>query len=132
MREGGLGLTDLKIKNQSLLTKWIWRFQREKSTLQRHLITAKYCSSLLPERSILKQSKGPWKNIVQQLGFIFDYVVNIIGNGESTSFWKDSWVLLKRKPSQDFMLSLTTRKHLLPFAEQRTYLMEPWFETSPK
>ncbi|KAL4298144.1 hypothetical protein GQ457_12G026210 [Hibiscus cannabinus] len=40
-RCGGLGLVDIKVKNQSLLNKWLWRYGNEPDSLWRKVIDAK-------------------------------------------------------------------------------------------
>lgn len=39
---GGLGFPSLKIMNDALLYKWVWRFGVEKGTLWRRVVAAKY------------------------------------------------------------------------------------------
>ena len=39
---GGLGIRDLRLFNEALLDKWLWRFLNEKSNLWRKVVTIKY------------------------------------------------------------------------------------------
>lgn len=43
---GGLGIISLKIRNKSLIAKWIWPFRVEQNALWRKVIAAKYGISL--------------------------------------------------------------------------------------
>ena len=39
---GGLGVRDLRLFNEALLGKWLWRFMNEKDNLWRKVVTIKY------------------------------------------------------------------------------------------
>ena len=39
---GGLGIRDLRLFNEALLGKWLWRFMNEKGNLWRKVVTIKY------------------------------------------------------------------------------------------
>ena len=41
-RYGGLGVRNLKVHNNSLLTKWLWRYNLEDKVLMKELILHKY------------------------------------------------------------------------------------------
>lgn len=41
-KEGGLGIKNLIIQNQSLMMKWLWRFAAEEQSLWRDAIKLKY------------------------------------------------------------------------------------------
>jgi len=43
--EGGLGIRNLRIFNQALLGKWLWRFAHEREALWRSVVDAKYGST---------------------------------------------------------------------------------------
>jgi hypothetical protein len=43
--KGGLGIRNLRIFNQALLGKWLWRFAHEREALWRSVVDAKYGSS---------------------------------------------------------------------------------------
>jgi len=40
--QGGQGFKDLKLFNEALLGKWLWRFMNEKGNLWREVLTIKY------------------------------------------------------------------------------------------
>lgn len=44
MESGGLGIGNLRFKNEALLAKWLWRFSLEPNALWRRIIMSKYGS----------------------------------------------------------------------------------------
>lgn len=42
IQEGGLGIWNLRLFNQALLGKWLWRFGAERDHLWRNVIVVKY------------------------------------------------------------------------------------------
>lgn len=91
---GGLGIGNFKLRNFSLLAKWIWRFLAEHDALWRTLIVAKYydvdCSWPTPISNA--SCKAPWKSIFQFIGLVTDHIRRRIGDGSTNSFWNDSWL----------------------------------------
>ena len=89
---GGLGVSNLAIKNTSLLSKWLFKLLNEDGMWQQ-LLKNKY----LGENSLSQVSRRQgdsqfWSglmNIKDQLlrGGHFK-----VGNGQATRFWKDKWV----------------------------------------
>lgn len=94
MKEGGLGFYSLKDRNRTLLTKWIRRYQSEKSALWRKVIDAKYGGTPLnnPGSISLRADRGPWKTIMKHCHLIHDRLYYILGNGANISFWKNTWL----------------------------------------
>lgn len=92
---GGLGITNLKLRNEGLLAKWIWIYRVEKHTLWRRVIAAKFgsysCDKKAGTRS-LPTARGPWRAIFTLQSMVDQHVVVTLGNGHSVSFWFDSWV----------------------------------------
>ncbi|KAK2640224.1 hypothetical protein Ddye_028019 [Dipteronia dyeriana] len=50
---GGLGIGRVLVKNNGLLTKWIWRFGRERDALWHRVLVAKYEFLLWPLRKVV-------------------------------------------------------------------------------
>ncbi|EOY14430.1 Uncharacterized protein TCM_033819 [Theobroma cacao] len=72
---GGIGITNIEVKNRALLNKWIWRYEKERDSLWREVLVAKTKSDptmLLP-------------SVTSNLGFA-------VGNGENIKFWQDEWM----------------------------------------
>ncbi|XP_050207800.1 uncharacterized protein LOC126657189 [Mercurialis annua] len=64
--KGGLGVCNLKIRNQSLLFKWLWKLR-----------TAKRDSL--------------WFGVVSSCSLLSNWNTLIYGNGDSISLWHDNW-----------------------------------------
>lgn len=65
---GGLGLWCLEAKNWALLVKWLWRFGKEKKTMWRKVIVAKYVeeeSEWVPSIVPRYWVSGLWWNILK-------------------------------------------------------------------
>ena len=85
--QGGLGVLDLKLMNQSLLAKWWIRFlDNSVHGTWKSILLSKYGNRTNPSvcspfwRSILKD------HVMINLGLNKE-----IGNGKSTAFWLDRW-----------------------------------------
>ncbi|KAK8604824.1 hypothetical protein V6N13_082293 [Hibiscus sabdariffa] len=95
---GGLGLVDIRLRNRSLLNKWIWRFGSENGSLWRKVVTAKYNldpSSLWPKLVTGRNVNWIWKDISRPLSDGSDAFMSQIrfklGNGRNINFWEDFW-----------------------------------------
>ncbi|XP_028074331.1 uncharacterized protein LOC114276709 [Camellia sinensis] len=102
VKQGGLGIKNISLANDSLLLKWWWRYGQEDEALWKMVICEKYGSDggrWFPD----KEAHGPisqiWKDILsvaQRNGSIIqfykDNVEILIGNGQRISFWRDNWL----------------------------------------
>ena len=87
---GGLGITNSKLMNVALLTKWWWRLAQNEKGLWADILRAKY----FPDGNLFKaKSKGSsfWNGIqaVRPAFAVGDQF--IVNNGKSTRFWLDCW-----------------------------------------
>jgi hypothetical protein len=94
IQNGGLAIKNLRLFNQALLGKWIWRFGKERDHLWRKVIEAKYgwdrggwCS---------KKVNSPygvslWKTISKGWDSFNRFISFEIGDGSKVSFWHDVW-----------------------------------------
>ncbi|GJW72625.1 putative RNA-directed DNA polymerase [Tanacetum coccineum] len=97
---GGLGIGSLKIYNQTMLTKWWWRFYTEDNALWNKVVCSIYGpTGGLHYNSLLKPNSGPWYHIMKLKDDLLAQGVDLpslfrkkIGNGECTSFWHDKWM----------------------------------------
>ncbi|KAJ0802039.1 putative reverse transcriptase zinc-binding domain-containing protein [Helianthus annuus] len=96
---GGLGISRLKVVNEALLAKWVWRFLSEDQSLWRKVVSAIHGSnrrwSFIPAKRGLT---GVWLNIVRMEDKLLlngkrfpEYISGVIGNGSSIRFWIDRW-----------------------------------------
>jgi len=93
-KEGGMGIKNLKVQNQSLLLKWLWRFVSGEQGLWKDAIVSRYTMEGL---WIIKQVRSPygvglWRTIRNQWPKLWGNSRIVIGNGRRTSFWNDVWV----------------------------------------
>jgi hypothetical protein len=88
---GGLGILNLRWMNISLLTKWLWKLEKEDGLWQT-IVKKKYMKG--KPLSVLKKKQGDsqfWRGIMDNKE---EYCKNRkmeIGNGYATSFWMDKW-----------------------------------------
>ncbi|XP_071708378.1 uncharacterized protein [Rutidosis leptorrhynchoides] len=114
---GGLNIGSLKGKNLALIGKWWWRFKNEPNSFWAKIVTSIHGSGglLNASDSLRTQGKGGvWVNIVrvgreiEKIVTCFrDSFIRKIGDGSSTKFWDDTWLMdtpLKVKYSRLFHL----------------------------
>ncbi|WMV40391.1 hypothetical protein MTR67_033776 [Solanum verrucosum] len=92
--EGGLGIRNLKIQNQSLLMKWLWRFASEEQALWKETIKARFGMENLWITNLSTQpyGSGIWRSIRNLWIKFFNKCKIKVGNGGRTLFWEDKWV----------------------------------------
>lgn len=128
MKQGGLGIKNIRLANESLLLKWWWRYGQEHDALWKLVICEKYGSiggRWFPVLATNESTSKIWEDIllmVQRKSRLFhfykDNVEILIGNGDRVSFWSDPWMgstnLLSQFPRlfqlvEDKELSLSLR-----------------------
>ena len=90
--QGGLGVTNLDIKNISLLCKWLWRLENEDGDWQ-EMIRAKY----LKRKTLSQCESSPanshfWNGIMSVKDIFYNCCQRIVGDGHKTRFWEDAWI----------------------------------------
>lgn len=98
-KNGGLGIGSLQASNYSLLLKWWWRFKVEPNSLWCKVIKSihgVYGSFRNTSNSLCS---GIWNQISNLDNLLLKDGIDLhsffkkkIGNGMSTSFWKDNWL----------------------------------------
>lgn len=92
--QGGLGIRNLRIQNNSLLLKWLWRFSAEESTLWKEVISHKFgqsspwCSNEVTctyGMEVWRATRSLWPKLQGNSRIR-------VGDGTTTLFWKDIWV----------------------------------------
>jgi hypothetical protein len=87
--KGGLCLRNLRMFNQALLGKWLWRYEHEKEALWRSVVDAKFGSvragwcSLDPPGT---HGVGLWKFIRKGWSSFSRHTKLILGNGSRIRF----------------------------------------------
>lgn len=96
---GGLRIGSLEGKNLALLSKWWWRFRKERKSFCARLIAFVYSGNGGLDCGDPALKGGPWVNIIKIVGLLENKGVPFIssfhrkvGNGESISFWTDKWL----------------------------------------
>lgn len=91
--QGGLGVENLEVKNRCLLSKWLFRLSVEKKGLWVQILRNKYLQSKTLAQVTVRPNDSPfWKGSVNMRSAFFHRAKFIIGSGESTRFWKDTWL----------------------------------------
>ncbi|MCH85694.1 LINE-1 reverse transcriptase like [Trifolium medium] len=119
-KEGGLGIRDLRITNISLLAKWRWKLLQPEPEFWKDIVVAKYGehvvgTSNLGEDHISRVGSAWWRSVclLDNDSHWFDQgVAKVLGNGNMTCFWNDTWVgdqsLAQRFPR---LFSISVQQH---------------------
>nr|CCA66140.1 hypothetical protein [Beta vulgaris subsp. vulgaris] len=98
---GGMGIGNIKHKNQALLFKWIWRLFDEPSQLWCKIIRAKYKypNTLTISDIKIPNAGGPWRSICASYlrnqdvkDMAIKGVRKNVKNGHDSLFWHDVWI----------------------------------------
>ncbi|KAF5761432.1 putative reverse transcriptase zinc-binding domain-containing protein [Helianthus annuus] len=100
IKDGGLGIAPLKINNNALLVKWLWRYLNEPNAMWRRVVLSIHGSSrswgIAPCNNAIP---GVWKNCVslwnkhKVKGVGLNGVLRgRVGNGLQIRFWLDNWL----------------------------------------
>ena len=112
--QGGLGITNLEIKNISLLCKWLWRLENEEGDWQ-EMIRAKYLSrKTLVQCEASRGNSHFWNGLLSIKDIFYSCCQRVVGDGCKTRFWEDTW--LGRKP----LCQLFPRLYNLTFCQHVT------------
>lgn len=91
---GGLGIRQLKERNQALMGKWLWCFCVERHSLWQSIIASRYGVAANGWDCRLTFTRSPsmmWKNILQTALLFYLYTRYGLGCGNRIRFWKDLW-----------------------------------------
>lgn len=90
---GGLGIRDLKDFNIALVAKQSWRILQNPNSLLSRVYKSKYFqkTGLLQEKPKSNASHA-WKSILKGNELLKSGIKWIIGGGEQTYMWLDSWL----------------------------------------
>lgn len=92
--EGGLGLRLLRLMNNALLGKWLWRIGDDTNSLWKQIIVAKY--GVKRDRwdvdGPLNRCLSIWKGITSVKDAFANSIRYRVGSGLKILFWHDKWV----------------------------------------
>jgi hypothetical protein len=94
IREGGLGIPNLRSFNRALLGKWLWRYANEPEAWWRKVVEAKYGSERGGWWSKVgsgSHGRGLWKYISKEWRHFSYHTKLIPGDGSRISFWGEAW-----------------------------------------
>jgi len=123
---GGLGVKDLRLFNEALLGKWLWRFLNEKGNLWREVVAIKYGTTNFgwyPSRSNGSYGCSLWRYISEGWESFFRHFSFEVGDGTTISFWHNQWnqegLLIDLFPSL-FALAQDREASVVDYREQGT------------
>ncbi|XP_035544681.1 uncharacterized protein LOC118348042 [Juglans regia] len=95
LRDGGLGVRNVRAFNKALLGKWLWRYNHERGALWKGVVDMKYGSERWGWCS--KEGRGTygvglWKFIRKGWGSFASNTRLRLGDGSRISFWQDVWL----------------------------------------
>jgi hypothetical protein len=94
IREGGLGIRNLRCFNRALLGKWLWRYASKPGAYWRKVVEAKYGSERGGWSSRVRagpHGMGLWKSISKEWHHFSSHIRLIPGDGSKISFWREVW-----------------------------------------
>ena len=91
--QGGLGIENLEDKNRCLLSKWLYRLSVEDGGMWSQILHNKYLHTKTLAQVTAKPNDSPfWKGLMKTKVAFFNRSKFIVGNGQSTRFWEDTWL----------------------------------------
>ena len=88
--KGGLGVLNLRLQNDALLLKHLFKFYNKVDTPWVHLVWSKYYTTKVPHAS--REFGSFWWKDVLRLSIIFRGIAKCeIGDGSTVYFWDDMW-----------------------------------------
>ena len=90
--QGGLGVHNLEIQNQCLLSKWLFKLINEQSVWQ-DLLKRKYLGTKSITQVERKQGDSYfWSGLMKVKNYFLNMGSWFINNGEQVRFWEDKWL----------------------------------------
>ncbi|XP_074315099.1 uncharacterized protein LOC141651279 [Silene latifolia] len=91
--KGGMGFRDLKVFNQALLAKQIWRIMSKPESLVSRVLKARYFKN----SSVLEACRGfdpsfTWRSMWGAKSLLLEGLCWRVGNGSMINVWDDKWI----------------------------------------
>ena len=91
--QGGLGIENLEVKNRCLLSKWLYRPSVENEGMWVQILRNKYLQSKSLAQVTVRSNNSPfWKGLMRTKSTFSNRTKFVIGYGNSTRFWEDTWL----------------------------------------
>ena len=92
-RPRGLGIENLEVKNRCLLSKWLYKLSVESEATWAQILRNKYLHSKTLSQVTVRPTDSPfWKGLMRVKSVFFNRTKFIIGDGNNTRFWEDTWL----------------------------------------
>ncbi|CAN4081666.1 unnamed protein product [Withania somnifera] len=87
-------MKNLKLQNQSLIIKWLWKFGTRNNMLWKEVICAKYGmeDNWITNMVNIPYSCAFWRAIMNLCPMMKAQIMYKVGNGLKVSFWNDNWL----------------------------------------
>lgn len=90
--EGGVGIKDLELWNETLMTKHLWNVASSKESLWvKWVNVVRLKGASVWEFTCDKSSSAGWKQIMALRDKMRAYVISKVGDGANTFLWHDKW-----------------------------------------
>ncbi|EXB99413.1 hypothetical protein L484_016389 [Morus notabilis] len=89
---GGLGIGNMRKRNQALLAKWLWRFPLEFDSLWYRVVAGKDGLAQNTGEASRVTFRCPWKSIQSAFVGFSQQVRWKVGSREIVRFWEDYWI----------------------------------------
>ena len=91
--QGGLGIDNLEVKNRCLLSKWMYKLSVETEATWAQILRSKYLQSKTLSEATVRPTDSPfWKGLMRVKVAFFNRTKFIVGNGNTTRFWENTWL----------------------------------------
>lgn len=91
--QGDLGIENLEVKNICLLSKWLYKLSVQTEATWAQILRSKYVQSKTLAQVTVRPTDSPfWKGLMKVKAAFYNRTKFIVGNGNTTRFWEDTWL----------------------------------------
>ena len=88
-----MGIENLEVKNRCLLSKWLYKLSVETDATWAQILHNKYLQSKTLSQVTVRPTDSPfWKGLMRVKASFFNRTKFIVGDGNDTRFWEDTWL----------------------------------------
>lgn len=106
---GGLGILDIKVFNQAILSKWYWQWHSKQEKMWKRLFRVLYC---------MQGGQGVYQSFLFKthlkhvIKFCDCFIQKIQGQGDSISLWEHDWGIGRLKYKLNILYTFTLQKDI--------------------